>query len=119
MDSTFPVMVVFRGMAPSAALHALVERHARRVQEGIPRLEILQLQATVERREWPRRAPTVQVTLELGLPGAVIHATAGDFGCSNAFMAMEAAFNELRSRVARVPITKRPSAGNRPLTQGA
>lgn len=102
-------MVAFRGMAPSVALHALIERHAQRVQEGMPGVEILQLQATVERREWPSRPPTVQVTLELGVPGAVLTASAGDFGRSTPFMAMETAFNELRSRVARLPIAAPPA----------
>ena len=114
MDTAFPMMVVFRGMAPSVALHALIERHARRVQEGIPRLRILQFQATVESRAWPLRPPTVQITLELGIPGGVLSATAGDFGCSNAFMAMEAAFNELRSRVARLPIASPATPALRP-----
>ncbi len=106
VDSSFPIVVVFRGMAPSVAVHSLIERHAHRMQEGVPGLEMLGLQAMVERREWPSRPPTVQVTLELGLPEATLTATAGDFGRSNAFMAMDAAFNELRSRIARLPIAR-------------
>ena len=106
MDGSFPIVVVFRGMPPSGAVHSLIERHAHRMQERVPGLEMLRLQAVVERREWPSREPTVQVTLELALPEATLTATAGDFGRGNAFMAMDAAFNELRSRVARLPVAR-------------
>ena len=50
MDGSFPIVVVFRGMPPSGAVHSLIERHAHRMQERVPGLEMLRLQAVVERR---------------------------------------------------------------------
>jgi hypothetical protein len=102
-----PVILRFRGLPPSAALHALVERHARRLQESAPGLGLHGLQATVERREWPSRAPTVQVLLQVDSDAGPLRASAGDFGRSNGFLAMEAAFAQLRSRL---PAARTPAA---------
>lgn len=104
MASSFPIVAIFRGLPASAALQTLLGWHAHQLPESVPGLDVLQLQATVERREWPAHPPTVQVSLELSLPNGVLAARAGDYGRSNAYMAMDAAFAELRARVARLPI---------------
>ena len=94
-----PLIVRFQGMPASAAMHVLMERHASTLRERVPGLDNLQLQATVQRMQWPSRGPTVQVFLRAWTDEGVVTSSAGDFGGSNAFIAMEAAFAELRSRI--------------------
>src|SRR5690349_24983882 len=95
-----PSLVVrFHDMPASAAMHVLMERHASTLRERVPGLENLRLQATVKRMRWPSRGPTVQVLLRACMDERVVTASAGDFGASNAFIAMETAFAELRSQV--------------------
>lgn len=105
------LIVRFHGVPASAAMHMLMERHVARLRELSPGLERLQLQATVRRVEWPSRGPRVQVLLRASTPGRMLTASAGDFGCSNAFMAMEAAFAQLRSHL-RELVPHPPEAGS-------
>lgn len=94
-----PLVLRFHGMPASAAMHVLMERHAAMLRARVPGLENLQLKATVQRMQWPSRGPTVQVFLRACMDERVVTASAGDFGASNVFIAMEAAFAELRSHV--------------------
>ena len=104
-----PVVVRFHGMPASAAMHVLMERHASALRERAPGLENLRLQATVQRMQWPSRGPTVQVVLRARMDDRIVTASAGDFGASNAFIAMEAAFAELRSHLGNL-VPRSPGA---------
>lgn len=92
------LIVVARGLQASSRLHEFIAWHAERLARS--GAEICQLQATVERKEWPFRPPTFQATLKAGRSTGTVMVNAGEFGRSTPYLAIAGAFEQLAEALA-------------------